>query len=268
MRSLVYIHLPQRRADAPPQRCRERFDSSLHVYVLSKSLKILFWIAQTTKAGDKNGSEVQSFGESAQSIQESRKAAEEYDGGREIVEVDDFHWETRSKFSQRNSILRQSLSDWFLQKTNRLYALIAKISKNKATLDRLIEGSEILSKEQRLDKYMCYVLMTELLFGAKKLPGESKPVQCVLSYKDKFEELLAAKGIVQVDETGRLCSIFIFYSPTSTIPFGLCRAEAPLCPGEYTALLAIRSAWVVPDEWMERNTEHVRELWRVPGSHR
>lgn len=79
---------------------------------------------------------------------------------------------------------------FFLQITNRLYALIAKISKNKAKLDLLIEKSSILQNEQRLDQYMCMVLMTELLFGAQKLNGESKPVQCVRGYESKFRDIL------------------------------------------------------------------------------
>lgn len=61
-----------------------------------------------------------------------------------------------------------------------------------------------MKKEQRLDKYMCYVLMGELIFGAKKLPGESKPIQCVLSYKDRFDEILASNGgeLLQPDPAG------------------------------------------------------------------
>ncbi|XP_037028105.1 28S rRNA (cytosine-C(5))-methyltransferase isoform X3 [Bradysia coprophila] len=74
--------------------------------------------------------------------------------------------------------------------TNRLYALIAKISKNKPKLDLLIEKSSILRNEPRLDQYMCLVLMTELLFGAQKLNGQSKPVQCVLGYESKFQDIL------------------------------------------------------------------------------
>lgn len=72
-----------------------------------------------------------------------------------------------------------------------MYALIDKISKNKATIDQLFERSEILKNEPRLDKYMCYILTTELLFGAKQLNGDSKPVQCVRSYEDKFKAILA-----------------------------------------------------------------------------
>lgn len=78
----------------------------------------------------------------------------------------------------------------FFQKTNRLYALITKFSKNKETIDYLLDQSQILEKENRLDKYLCYVLVTELMFGAKKLNGESKPVLCVSAYEDRFNDIL------------------------------------------------------------------------------
>lgn len=37
------------------------------------------------------------------------------------------------------------------------------------------------------------VLMTELLFGTGKLSGESKPVECVRNYKEKFDAILNEK---------------------------------------------------------------------------
>lgn len=77
------------------------------------------------------------------------------------------------------------------QKTNRMYALIDKISKNKGAIDQILEQSQIFKNEPRLDKHMCYILVTELLFGAKKLNGDSKPVQCIRSYEDKFKQILA-----------------------------------------------------------------------------
>lgn len=76
-------------------------------------------------------------------------------------------------------------------KTNRLYALMVKISKNKHTLDTIIEKSRILEIENRLNKYLCIVLIAELLFGAKQLNGDSKPVECVRSYLDKFQEIMS-----------------------------------------------------------------------------
>lgn len=76
-------------------------------------------------------------------------------------------------------------------KTNRLYALMVKISKHKHTLDAIIEKSRILEIENRLNKYLCIVLIAELLFGAQKLNGDSKPVECVRSYHDKFVEIMS-----------------------------------------------------------------------------
>lgn len=68
--------------------------------------------------------------------------------------------------------------------------MITKFSKNKGKIDKVIEKSQILKHEQRLDVHLCYVLVTELLFGAKQLNGDSKPVQCVRGYEDKFKEIL------------------------------------------------------------------------------
>lgn len=75
-----------------------------------------------------------------------------------------------------------------------MYALIDKISRNKGAIDQILERTQIFTNEPRLDKYLCYVLVTELLFGAKQLNGDSKPVQCIRSYEDKFKQILAEIG--------------------------------------------------------------------------
>lgn len=80
-----------------------------------------------------------------------------------------------------------------------MYALIAKVSKHKNDLDHIIEKSRILVENPRLDMYMCMVLITELLFGTGKLSGESKPVECVKSYKEKFDTILNELTIVSGD---------------------------------------------------------------------
>lgn len=69
--------------------------------------------------------------------------------------------------------------------------MIVKISRNKNELDRLIYESKIVENEPRLEKYLCLVLMTELLFGAGHLNGDSKPVQCIRKYEPTFRKLLA-----------------------------------------------------------------------------
>lgn len=55
--------------------------------------------------------------------------------------------------------------------------------KKKEELDYLIRKSKILEKENRLDPWLCRVLVTELLWGKKRLLGESKPLKTVLAYK-------------------------------------------------------------------------------------
>lgn len=71
-----------------------------------------------------------------------------------------------------------------------MFGLISRIAKHKPDLDRVIAESNVAELEPRLDKYMCLVLMTELLFGAGKLIGCSKPVECVRRYEPQFRELL------------------------------------------------------------------------------
>lgn len=66
----------------------------------------------------------------------------------------------------------------------------------------MLERSKILENESRLDKYLCYVLVTELMFGAKKLNGESKPVLCVSGYEDRFKEILAEIQSGEQSESG------------------------------------------------------------------
>lgn len=61
-----------------------------------------------------------------------------------------------------------------------------------------------MEKENRLDKYLCYILVTELMFGAKKLNGESKPVLCVGGYEERFKEILAEIESGTQNESGQL----------------------------------------------------------------
>lgn len=68
-------------------------------------------------------------------------------------------------------------------------------------LDRLIAETQLREKEPRLEKYLCAVLMTELLFGAGHLSGESKPVQCIRRYEHEFRTLLAGGKSSTTDGT-------------------------------------------------------------------
>uniref|UniRef100_A0A1B0GP99 SAM-dependent MTase RsmB/NOP-type domain-containing protein n=1 Tax=Phlebotomus papatasi TaxID=29031 RepID=A0A1B0GP99_PHLPP len=55
------------------------------------------------------------------------------------------------------------------------------------------QALKILQKEHRLNPSLCKILVAELLFGAGKLKGESKPVQTVLSYEQKLRKIYERK---------------------------------------------------------------------------
>ncbi|CAO1417755.1 unnamed protein product [Diamesa hyperborea] len=75
-----------------------------------------------------------------------------------------------------------------------MMALLNKIQANEPQIEGMITKSEILIKETMLNPFLARILIAELMFGRKMLNGQSKPVQCVLSYQDKFIEALAEIG--------------------------------------------------------------------------
>lgn len=81
-----------------------------------------------------------------------------------------------------------------------------KYSLNKDIIENILENSKILIDNPRLDPYLCRVLTTELLFGTGNLKGQSKPVTCVLGYKEKFEQELGDTNLLPTTsntKTGR-----------------------------------------------------------------
>lgn len=52
-------------------------------------------------------------------------------------------------------------------------------------MERLVKKSKIV-EERKANPWLIRVLFTELLFGTKRLEGNSKPVQAVLSYHQMF----------------------------------------------------------------------------------
>ncbi|XP_043269508.1 28S rRNA (cytosine-C(5))-methyltransferase [Venturia canescens] len=69
------------------------------------------------------------------------------------------------------------------------YALAVTTLKNGSLLDELLRKSRILLEEKRLDAWLARVLIAELLWGKKVLKSEAKPLQTVLSYREKLLEL-------------------------------------------------------------------------------
>ena len=72
-----------------------------------------------------------------------------------------------------------------------LFALVNECLKHEQDLLLALESLKILQLEQPLDKNLALILVTELIFGKKSLPGESKPIQTVLKYQAKLQEFLS-----------------------------------------------------------------------------
>lgn len=91
----------------------------------------------------------------------------------------------------------------------------------------MIAESHVAELEPRLEKYLSLVLMTELLFGAGHLIGNSKPVECIRKYEPKFRELLADnQWLVEPRVEGHIAEKrpvkgtnfgFVFFSPFSSL---------------------------------------------------
>lgn len=79
--------------------------------------------------------------------------------------------------------------------------MAAETTKRKDTLDYLIRKSKILEKETRLDPWLCRVLITELLWGKKKLLGEAKPLKTVLAYKQVLSAHSSDSGDQEEDSS-------------------------------------------------------------------
>lgn len=67
---------------------------------------------------------------------------------------------------------------------------ILKVSEHQKDINRLIEESKILETHPKLDKYLCMVLISELLFRSKRLVGQSWHVNAIRSHEEKFRKLL------------------------------------------------------------------------------
>lgn len=75
-----------------------------------------------------------------------------------------------------------------------LFALVTECIKYQADLEAAFSSLNILTIEKPLDKNLALILATELIFGKKSLPGESKPIKTVLRYKNELENAIKDKG--------------------------------------------------------------------------
>jgi len=79
-----------------------------------------------------------------------------------------------------------------LQNVKALTALVSEALRHRQKLEVLITKSKISENEPALFKqiHLVQILITELIWGKKRLGGESKPVVTIGSYQEKFEKIL------------------------------------------------------------------------------
>ena len=91
----------------------------------------------------------------------------------------------------------EQLTQEYDRKTNTkaIAGLVLKALNNEELLNKIIENSKILVEHPQGDPWLYRILITELLFGKKRLPVGSSPVQIVLSYGPTLKtELIKAQG--------------------------------------------------------------------------
>lgn len=76
------------------------------------------------------------------------------------------------------------------QNIKALYALVTEALKHWPILEILIDESKILLKEPKFNIWHVRILVTELLFGKKKVDSENEFVQTILTYEKKFRKIL------------------------------------------------------------------------------
>lgn len=76
------------------------------------------------------------------------------------------------------------------QRVSSMSKLMGLIQAHEQQLEEVIKKTDIFEKEKFLNPWLGRILISELLFGRKQLIGQSKPVQCVLSYQEALEKAL------------------------------------------------------------------------------
>ncbi|XP_014088169.1 28S rRNA (cytosine-C(5))-methyltransferase [Bactrocera oleae] len=71
-----------------------------------------------------------------------------------------------------------------------MQAILKQYIDNRGAIDEAIAQTKILEENPRLSSALCKILVTELIFGRKKLIGESKPVLTVSQYRERLEASL------------------------------------------------------------------------------
>lgn len=100
----------------------------------------------------------------------------------------------RQVVEERGNVKSLILGDKHLRKGKGL-AMMDLILVNLKQIEDILARTKLLEKEPRLNPWLAKVLVAELVFGRGELTGESRPVQCVRSYRDVLQEALGKSDV-------------------------------------------------------------------------
>lgn len=101
------------------------------------------------------------------------------------------------------------------QNVQGIYALVSETLHHSKDLQILFDKTNIIVENPRFDPWLARVLITELLWGKKVLKSDAKPVEIVLSYKEKLQQVMMQNLDATVDpwdskKSGKLFNYLFF----------------------------------------------------------
>lgn len=84
-----------------------------------------------------------------------------------------------------------------IQNVAGIYGLAVNTLRTLPQLDQLIDKTQILTEQPRLNPWLARVLITELLWRKGCLKSRSKPVLTVLAYENKLREELKSLDCIE-----------------------------------------------------------------------
>lgn len=69
--------------------------------------------------------------------------------------------------------------------------MVATLFQKTDEIETLLKRSQLLVKEPKLNPWLAKILIIELLWGKKKLPGQSKPEDTIRAYEQIFKAHLS-----------------------------------------------------------------------------
>lgn len=80
-----------------------------------------------------------------------------------------------------------------------IYAILMGCVKRERSLKAAFKSVGLFVKEPQFDPFLAEVLCTELVFGKKKLSGESRPVTTIIKYEEKLKEFVQDEGEIEAE---------------------------------------------------------------------